>query len=109
MQPVLASGVVLVLVLSRLMLRERLSSGEAWCVAAIALSVVLLALSAAGSAANAGHYASPGWMTAVIGLSVVVGILVAGSSLRACSALHGAQTGVCFASAPGCSTVKGLR
>ena len=96
-QPVLASGVVLVLVLSRLMLRERLSSGEAWCVAAIALSVVLLALSAAGSAANAGHYASPGWMTAVIGLSVVIGILVAGSSLRARTGKHGAPvTGVCF-------------
>ena len=41
-QPVLASGVVLVLVLSRLVLRERLHGGETWCVAAIAVSVSLL-------------------------------------------------------------------
>ena len=48
-QPVLASGVALVLVLSRLMLRERLRPAETWCVAAIAVSVILLALSASGA------------------------------------------------------------
>lgn len=96
-QPVLASGVVLVLVLSRLMLRERLGSGEAWCVAAIALSVVMLALSAAGSSANAGHEASPGWMTAVMVPSIVAGVLFAGSSLRARTRRHAVPvTGVCF-------------
>ena len=80
-QPVLASGVTLVLVLSRLMLRERLRAGETWCVAAIAVSVVLLALSATG--AEASHHASPGWVAAVMVPSVVVGLLVAAGALRA--------------------------
>jgi len=92
-QPVLASGVVLVLVLSRLVLRERLRGGETWCVAAIAVSVVLLALSATSTEAN--HYASPGWMAAVMVPSVVVGLLVAASSLSARTRKHGAPvTGV---------------
>ncbi len=69
-QPVLTSGVVLVLVLSRLVLRERLGHGEAWCVAVIVLSVVLVALSASGAAGKAGHDASPWWMAAVIGPSL---------------------------------------
>jgi drug/metabolite transporter (DMT)-like permease len=96
-QPVLAAGVALVLVLSRLVLRERLGGGEAWCVAAIAASVVLLALSASGTPAEAGHYASPGWMAAVMVPSIVVGVLVAGSSLRVRRRKHVAPvTGVCF-------------
>jgi hypothetical protein len=96
-QPVLASGVALVLVLSRLVLRERLAGGEAWCVTAIAASVVLLALSASGTPAEAGHYASPGWMAAVMVPSIVVGVLVAGSSLRVRPRKHAAPvTGVCF-------------
>ena len=90
-QPVLASGVVLVLVLSRLVLRERLRGGETWCVAAIVVSVVLLALSATSTEAS--HHASPGWMVAVMVPSVVVGLLVAVGSLRARN--HGAPvTGV---------------
>jgi drug/metabolite transporter (DMT)-like permease len=96
-QPLLASGVVLVLVLSRLVLHERLGGGEAWGAGAIALSVVLLALSAAGTRAEAGHYASPEWMAAVMVPSVVAGILVAGSSLRVRTRRHAAPvTGVCF-------------
>ena len=63
-QPVLASGVVLVLVLSRLVLRERLRGNEAWCVAAIAVAVVLLALSATGTTES--HHANPGSMAAVM-------------------------------------------
>jgi drug/metabolite transporter (DMT)-like permease len=90
-QPVLASGVVLVLGLSRLVLRERLRGGETWCVAAIVVSVVLLALSATSTEAS--HYASPGWMVAVMVPSGVVGLLVAAGSLRART--HGAPvTGV---------------
>ncbi|MGH3182376.1 MAG: DMT family transporter [Streptosporangiaceae bacterium] len=81
-QPVLVSGVALVPVLSRLVLRERLSGGETWYVALIIVSVVLLALSTAGTPAEAGHHASPGWMAAVMVPSVIVGVLVAASSLR---------------------------
>jgi len=80
-QPVLASGVVLVLVLSRLVLRERLHGGETWCVAAIAVSVVLLAMSATG--AKDSHHASPGWMAAVMVPSAIVGLVFAAGALRA--------------------------
>ena len=79
-QPVLASGVVLVLVLSRLVLRERLHGGETWCVAAIAVSLVLLAMSATG--AKDSHHASPGWVAAVMVPSAVVGLAFAVGALR---------------------------
>jgi general stress protein CsbA len=80
-------------VLSRLVLRERLRGGETWCVAAIAVSVVLLALSATSTEAS--HYASPAWMAAVMVPSVVIGLLVAAGSLRARTRKHGAPvTGV---------------
>ena len=82
-QPVLASGVALVLVLSRLVLRERLGAVELWCVAALAACVILLAASAGGTGAGAGHHASPGWMAAVAIPSAVIGLLVAASPLRA--------------------------
>ena len=80
-QPVLASGVVLVLVLSRLVLRERLHGGETWCVAAIAVSVVLLAMSATG--VKDSHHASPGWVAAVMVPTAVIGLAFAVGSLRA--------------------------
>ena len=79
-QPVLASGVVLVLVLSRLVLRERLKGGETWCVAAIVVSLVLLAMSATG--AKDSHYASPGWMAAVMVPSAIAGLAFAVGALR---------------------------
>jgi drug/metabolite transporter (DMT)-like permease len=96
-QPVLASGVALVLVLSRLVLRERLGGAETWCVAVIACSVVMLALSATGTGTEAGHRASPGWVAAVMIPSAVLGVLVASTSLRARTRKHGAPaTGVGF-------------
>ena len=92
-QPVLASGVVLVLVLSRIVLRERLQGGETWCVVAIAVAVVLLALSATGAADS--HYASPGWMAAVMVPSAALGLLAAVGALRGRTRLRGsAVTGV---------------
>ncbi len=87
-QPVLASGVALLLVLSRLVLGERLGRTEFWCVAAMAVALVLLALSAgtgsagAGSAA-AGHHASGDSMAAVMIPSVIIGLLIACRPLRA--------------------------
>jgi hypothetical protein len=81
-QPVLASGVALVLVLSRVVLRERLGAVEFRCVAAMAVCVILLAASAGGTGSGAGHHASPGWMAAVAIPSVVIGLLVAASPLR---------------------------
>jgi drug/metabolite transporter (DMT)-like permease len=96
-QPVLASGVALVLVLSRLVLRERLGAVEYWCVGAMAVSVILLAASAGGAGGGAGHHASPAWMAAVMIPSVVIGLLVAASPLRSRSRGHRAPAaGICF-------------
>jgi drug/metabolite transporter (DMT)-like permease len=87
-QPVLASGVALVLVLSRLVLRERLGAVELSCVAAMAVSVILLAASAGGTGSGAGHHASPGWMAVVMIPSAVIGLAVAASPLRRRSGRH---------------------
>jgi len=81
-QPVLASGVALVLVLSRLVLRERLGAVETWCVAALVACLILLAASTGGRSAGAGHHARPGWMAAVMIPSVVIGLLVAAGAVR---------------------------
>ena len=93
-QPVLASGVALVLVLSRLVLRERLGAVELRCVAAMAVCVILLAASSGGTGTRAGHHASPGWMAAVAIPSALIGLLVAASPLRSRSA--GDRAPVCF-------------
>ena len=96
-QPVLASGVALVLVLSRVVLRERLGAVEFRCVAAMAVSVVLLAASEGQAGGGAGHHASPGWMAAVAVPSVVIGLLVGASPLRRRSpGYRGPAAGVCF-------------
>jgi drug/metabolite transporter (DMT)-like permease len=92
-QPVLASGVVIVLVLSRLVLRERLGGGEFWCVAAVAVSVVLLALSVTGTSGEAGHHANAGAMAAVAIPSAIVGLLIAAAPLRGRA---GPASAVCF-------------
>jgi drug/metabolite transporter (DMT)-like permease len=100
-QPVLASGVALVLVLSRVVLRERLGRAEAWCVGVMAGSVVLLAFSAGGTGSETGHSSSPGLMAAVIVPSVLLGLVVAATPLRVFSARHAGRhrvpaTGICF-------------
>jgi drug/metabolite transporter (DMT)-like permease len=77
-QPVLASGIALVLVLSRLVLRERLGGGELWCVAIMGVALLLIALSeGGGGTAGTGHDASTGPMIAVVVLSAVAGLLIA--------------------------------
>jgi uncharacterized membrane protein YhaH (DUF805 family) len=82
-QPVMASGVALLLVLSRMVLRERLGRTEFWCVTAMAVALVLLALSAGAGNTEAGHHASGGSMAAVMIPSVAVGLLIACRPLRA--------------------------
>src|SRR5258706_13113574 len=57
-QPVLGSGVVILLVLSRIVLRERLRRLELACVLAMAIAIVVIALSAVGAAGRGGHGAS---------------------------------------------------
>src|SRR5215471_2239466 len=79
-QPILGSGVVILLVLSRIVLRERLGRLELTCVLAMAAAIVALALSATGSAGHVGQRTNglqlaavavpAGLVALVLGLSV---------------------------------------
>jgi drug/metabolite transporter (DMT)-like permease len=96
-QPVLSSGVAIVLVLSWLVLREQLGRKELVCVAAVAASIVVLALSATGSGGATGHHANAGRLAAVAIPSALIGLLVAVSPLRGRARKHRAPTtGVAF-------------
>jgi drug/metabolite transporter (DMT)-like permease len=99
-QPAIASGVAVVLVLSRIVLREQLGRGEYVCVAIMALSVVLLAFSAGSS--EVGHHSSGVAAAAVAIPSVVLALAAGASALRAGSRRHGRPvTGVSYGIATG--------
>jgi drug/metabolite transporter (DMT)-like permease len=66
-QPVLGSGVVILLVLSRIVLRETLKRLELVCVLAMAAAIVVIALSATGAAGHVGHQAN-GLLLAAVAL-----------------------------------------
>lgn len=94
-QPLLAGGVAIVLVLSRVVLRERTSRGELWCLAALAVAVVLLSMSA--GAGGAGRYASIMSVGAVALPSVVLALLIYRTAASAAARRHRAPvTGVAF-------------
>ena len=101
-QPVIAAGVAVVLVLSRLVLHERLGSLQYVCVAVMALSVVLLALSAEGAPVQVGRQAS-GVRLAVIAIaSCLLALAAAVSALRASGRKHAQPgSGVAFGIATG--------
>ena len=88
-QPILASGVALTLVLSRLVLRERLGGAESWCVAVLAISLVLLALSQDPAGAKTARDAGTVTIAAVILPSIAVGLLIAIWPWRAPRGRHG--------------------
>ena len=99
-QPVMASGVAVVLVLSRLVLREHLGRGEYACVAVMALSVIVLALSA--GKAEVGHQFSAAAAAAVAIPSVLIALAAGSSGLRAGARKHGPPvTGVSYGIATG--------
>jgi drug/metabolite transporter (DMT)-like permease len=101
-QPVIAAGVAVVLVLSRLVLHERLSRLQYVCVAVMALSVVLLALSAAGTPAQVGHQVSGVRLAIIAIVSVLFALGFAVSALRASGGKHTQQgSGVAFGIATG--------
>src|SRR5258708_5370252 len=101
-QPVMASGIAVVLVLSRLVLREHLGRGEYACIVGMALSVILLAASARGAAPEGGHRFSIVWMAAVTIGSVLLGLAAGASALRAGSGRHRPPvTGVSYGVATG--------
>ncbi len=101
-QPVMASGVAIVLVLSRVVLREHLGRGEYVCVAVMALSVIVLALSAGGASAEVGHDVSGAGFAGVAILSCTLAALTAASALQAGSPRHGPPvSGVSYGIATG--------
>jgi hypothetical protein len=95
-QPILASGLALSLVLSRLVLRERLGGAESWCVAAMVISLVLLALSQEAAPPGAARGAGTLPAVTVIVPSVAAGLLIAAWPLRRRLGRHrSAATGIC--------------
>jgi drug/metabolite transporter (DMT)-like permease len=81
-QPVLGSGVVILVLLSSLVLRERLGRVELGCVLAVAVAIAAIALSAAGSAGQVGHQAS-GLLIAVVAVpACLVALMLGASALR---------------------------
>jgi drug/metabolite transporter (DMT)-like permease len=100
-QPVIASGVAVVLILSRLVLREHLGQVEYACVAVMAVAVVLLGLSA-GGAADVGHRVSGVALAAVAIPSCQLALLAAVSTMRAGARKHRPPvTGVAYGVATG--------
>jgi drug/metabolite transporter (DMT)-like permease len=81
-QPVLGSGVVILLVLSRIVLRETLKRLELACVLAMALAIVAIALSAVGTAGDVGHEASGPLLAAVAVPAGLVAVGLGASALR---------------------------
>src|SRR5260221_2008419 len=82
-QPVLGSGVVILLVLSRIVLRETLKRLELACVLAMAIAIIAIALSAVGPAGHVGHEASGLLLAAVAVPPDLVAVWVVASAVRA--------------------------
>jgi drug/metabolite transporter (DMT)-like permease len=82
-QPVLGSGVVILLVLSRIVLRETLKRLELACVLAMAIAIIAIALSAVGPAGHVGHEASGLLLAAVAVPAGLVAVGLGASALRA--------------------------
>jgi drug/metabolite transporter (DMT)-like permease len=81
-QPVLGSGVVILLVLSKIVLRETLKRLELACVLALAGAIVAIALSAVGPAGKVGHEASGSLLAAVAVPAGLVAVVLGASALR---------------------------
>ena len=81
-QPVLGSGVVILLVLSRIVLRETLGRLELACVLAMAAAIALIALSAVGASGQVGHQASGPALTAVGAVAVAAAVALGARALR---------------------------
>jgi drug/metabolite transporter (DMT)-like permease len=81
-QPVLGSGVVILVLLSRVVLRERLGRVELGCVLAVAVAIAAIALSAAGSAGRVGHQANALLIAAVAVPACAIALVLGASALR---------------------------
>ncbi len=87
-QPVLASGLIILLVLSRVMLRERLSRTEIGCVVLIAAALASIALSESGTASRVGYHVSGPMLTTVVVPSCALGLLLGWACLRQATGKH---------------------
>jgi drug/metabolite transporter (DMT)-like permease len=81
-QPVLGSGVVILVLLSRIVLRERLGRVELGCVLCVAVAIAAIALSASGSAGRVGHQASGLLIAAIAGPTCVLALVLGARALR---------------------------
>jgi drug/metabolite transporter (DMT)-like permease len=101
-QPLITAGVAVILVLSRLVLREQLGRAEYLCVVVMAVSVILLVASADGASAEVGHHVSGMLLAAVAVPSCLAGLLAAAGALRAGTRKHRAPAaGVSYGFATG--------
>ncbi len=95
-QPLQASGVVVTIVLSRLVLRERLGRTELVCVAVLVISVVLLSLSS-GHGSAAGTHADGLAVTLAALPGFVVSLVIYWSAQRAARHRHQAgESGISY-------------
>jgi hypothetical protein len=115
LQPVLAAGVAVSLVLSRLVLRERLGRAEAACVAVLAVSLVVLALSQDAARGVSTWHPDAASVLALVGPSLVLGLVTAawpwrarGGSQRAAVTALFAGTGTGMLYGVGSLATKGL-
>lgn len=81
-QPVLGSGLVILLAASRIVLRERLGRLELACVLAMTAAIIMIALSAAGPAGRVGHLTSGPMLAAVALLACLVALGLGANALR---------------------------
>jgi len=86
-QPLQASGVVVTIVLSRLVLHERLGRTELACIGVIAVSVLLLGLSV-GRSPGAGAHAAGIAIAAAATPACLAGLVIYGWTHRAASRRH---------------------
>ena len=102
-QPVLGSGVVILLAASRIVLRERLGRVELACVLAMVAAIIVIALSAVGPAGHVGERASGPLLAAVAVPACLIALGLGASALRSgASGRHRMPTiGVSYALASG--------
>jgi len=102
-QPVLGSGVVILLAASRIVLRETLKRLELACVLAMAAAIVVIALSAIGQAGDVGHQADGPLLAAVAVPACLIAVALGASALRGTPAGRHRQpaVGVSYAVASG--------
>ncbi len=81
-QPVLGSGVVILLAGSRIVLRERLGRVELACVLAMVAAIIMIALSAVGPAGHVGERASGPLLAAVAVPACLAALALGARALR---------------------------